>query len=613
MARFGELNEENRRANLKTVYLNAAYFPGVELLSALASAGILLSVPGLLAQYANLASYGRGRAAPVLQDTVDVPTLLRFFSRDIFGHSWRDQLQLPAADQLNFHEGDLLHSSVFGALLLALIILSFHWLSKRDTRAPSSLRYYSLVFVPYILFVFAVMHVPRVYLLFARLYLNVSFQHSRVAVSAMLPVAILVALFIAQYRGPLTRRHVPIVALVSLVVVSVSAVSVPRLLDRVAPSRPLYVSCNSCLSLLHFTHLFTSDLVRLLGLSVAFALIVGAGFASGSAGRRIMATVLAVGITFQTIWGAADYLEGPQTRDYTIPWENNDFVVAPPDQFLPPTPNEMEQLHMLLDNNDFRSITLCPSHYPNCSTTIGMTWGVRLADGYTSGVPHRLAVLPSLPAELHNLRWDSAAAVGRAWRTLAFLNVRQALTIDRKFYMNMRLRVPDDIVIVRNPSSFVYPRAYFARTIQAVDAMGDEAAVVQELDACQSDCQGLQERFATDFVEGGVSGSYDDSGDLHWSGGGDRLSFDFPASDQPRFLVVNDMWDHGWSAVAGNQPVPVWPTNVAMRGIPIPPGASHLELVYHSFLWWLWWYLPATIALNMLAVVVVRRRLGARA
>ena len=38
---FADLNEENREANMTTVYLNAAYFPGVELLSALATAGIL--------------------------------------------------------------------------------------------------------------------------------------------------------------------------------------------------------------------------------------------------------------------------------------------------------------------------------------------------------------------------------------------------------------------------------------------------------------------------------------------------------------------------------------------------------------------------------------------
>ena len=42
LERFDELNEENYDANMKTVHLNAAYFPAVELLSAFATAGILL-------------------------------------------------------------------------------------------------------------------------------------------------------------------------------------------------------------------------------------------------------------------------------------------------------------------------------------------------------------------------------------------------------------------------------------------------------------------------------------------------------------------------------------------------------------------------------------------
>jgi ATP-binding cassette subfamily B protein len=42
VARFGQLNAANRDANMTTVYLNAAYFPGVELLSALVTVGILV-------------------------------------------------------------------------------------------------------------------------------------------------------------------------------------------------------------------------------------------------------------------------------------------------------------------------------------------------------------------------------------------------------------------------------------------------------------------------------------------------------------------------------------------------------------------------------------------
>ncbi len=41
-ARMDELNEANREANMKTVYLNATYFPGVELLSAVGTAAIIL-------------------------------------------------------------------------------------------------------------------------------------------------------------------------------------------------------------------------------------------------------------------------------------------------------------------------------------------------------------------------------------------------------------------------------------------------------------------------------------------------------------------------------------------------------------------------------------------
>jgi ATP-binding cassette, subfamily B, bacterial len=40
--RFAELNDENRATNMRTVHLNAAYYPSVELLSALATVGILL-------------------------------------------------------------------------------------------------------------------------------------------------------------------------------------------------------------------------------------------------------------------------------------------------------------------------------------------------------------------------------------------------------------------------------------------------------------------------------------------------------------------------------------------------------------------------------------------
>ena len=63
----------------------------------------------------------------------------------------------------------------------------------------------------------------------------------------------------------------------------------------------------------------------------------------------------------------------------------------------------------------------------------------------------------------------------------------------------------------------------------------------------------LTQRFPVDLVEGPVSGSFDSTGQLTWSGGGDRLTFDFPASPNERFLVVNETWDKGWSAQIDGQ------------------------------------------------------------
>ncbi|MBV9358644.1 MAG: hypothetical protein JO023_24310, partial [Chloroflexi bacterium] len=312
-----------------------------------------------------------------------------------------------------------------------------------------------------------------------------------------------------------------------------------------------------------------------------------------------------------TVWGAEDYLEGPQTRDYTVPWQTNDFVVARSDQFNSPTPVQLDQLHQLLDNDNYRSVILCPGGseftYPDCNTAMGMTWGIRLMDGYANGVPRRLAVLPRLPVTLHDLRFGSPSDLH--WRTLGFLNVRQGIRMTNQFFMNSGLQIPEGVRTVTNPSPYIYPRAYFATTTRSVSAELAEENVAAELTDCSPECDGLlHRRFPIDYVEGGVSGSFDDTGSPTWSGGGDRLEFDFPPADRARFLVVNEMWDRGWSATAAGQPVAVWPTNVAMRGMLIPPGASHVELVYHSFLWWAWWYVPVVALLLGLGVFLVRKR-----
>jgi ATP-binding cassette subfamily B protein len=74
VARMGELNELNREANMKTVYLNASYFPAVELLSAVGTAVILL-----YGGYQALDLAGDARAAQIGVVVAFVGYLATFF------------------------------------------------------------------------------------------------------------------------------------------------------------------------------------------------------------------------------------------------------------------------------------------------------------------------------------------------------------------------------------------------------------------------------------------------------------------------------------------------------------------------------------------------------
>ncbi len=81
----------------------------------------------------------------------------------------------------------------------------------------------------------------------------------------------------------------------------------------------------------------------------------------------------------------------------------------------------------------------------------------------------------------------------------------------------------------------------------------------------------------------------------------------------PALLVYLGNYDPGWTATVDGRPVPVLPTNVWMRGIPVPAGAQRVEMVYDpaAFRWGC--RIALVTGLLMLAggvFSIVRRRLA---
>ena len=68
----------------------------------------------------------------------------------------------------------------------------------------------------------------------------------------------------------------------------------------------------------------------------------------------------------------------------------------------------------------------------------------------------------------------------------------------------------------------------------------------------------------------------------------DRVRIQVEPAEEQRFLVVNELYHPSWHAYAngpdGRTELKIYPTNVVMRGILVPPGASEIELRFEPFM-----------------------------
>jgi len=51
-------------------------------------------------------------------------------------------------------------------------------------------------------------------------------------------------------------------------------------------------------------------------------------------------------------------------------------------------------------------------------------------------------------------------------------------------------------------------------------------------------------------------------------------------ADAPALVVVQELYEDGWTATVDGEPAPVWPTNLVARGVPVPAGTHDIELSY---------------------------------
>jgi hypothetical protein len=326
-------------------------------------------------------------------------------------------------------------------------------------------------------------------------------------------------------------------------------------------------------------------------LFVVFVLCTGALrlFSPGNALRPAILGCLAFLMICEAFIGADFRVNGDHTRTASIPFSSGNSLMARPGEYRAPQRDALQAFTDTLDTSHFRTVLVCnPKTFPSfCAPYLSQFWRLRMVEGYTSGLPARLARLP-WPKSVRSLRAISFPSVDTLnWPLLSLLNVKYAIAVNEAFYRNhvpephggRRDAMPGDVPIMQNPMPVV-PRQFFAdRTIpashptEAILALFPPASNSIPIDPTrQSVVEGLGGERA--FATGGhIKASYK----------GDRIDIAIDPSTEPRFLVLNEAYDPRWRAYAGDRELQIYPTNVVMRGIEVPPGIASITFQFEPF------------------------------
>jgi len=160
------------------------------------------------------------------------------------------------------------------------------------------------------------------------------------------------------------------------------------------------------------------------------------------------------------------------------------------------------------------------------------------------------------------------------WRLLAQFNVKYGINADLPFYYNSPY--PGDetklvfdvskLKIMENPFP-VLPRHFFTQKISLGTGITPDPQA-------HTLVEGIRE-----------SQVFSVKGDIDVQYSSDRIDIQVEASSDERFLVLNERFHPDWHAYSGGKELTLYPANVLMRGLKIPPGAHEIHMRFSPFIY----------------------------
>jgi hypothetical protein len=519
--------------------------------------------------------------------------ILRWFDGTLFGQHFSEATAV--VNGLNLSEGFLLYTAAFTPFLLIFGIVRYRsqWFGLAVDKQRDG-----AFFLLFLVFCFSVIGFPPVLKLIYLLFLKVDFLHGRILIAGLLPLVVLIALVLADLR-PSSLPQSSNRAIGSWLIALVAGISIVVAIELIAGT---YVGAWRPVQKWSI-HLNLTAVARIIASAAVFSVVFAAIKSNRPRWARTGYQIMCVMLAAQTFAGVNYQINGVHTLS-EIPFEKGNFYSAPRSMFHPPASQDIERLHQRLQSAQFRSIVICDPRNGGgfCAAHIGQYWRLRLVDGYYGmGVSSRIAALPWKAGQLGMREVMFTSRESLPWRLLALLNVKYALLGNNRLYRNAADGTVDspgsgtvsETGIMENPFP-VTARVFFPKAIERVADFGDAADKIFR----DNKVADVTER---SFVEGfSLPHSVSSQGRISLSGEGDRLDIRFDPANEERFLVVNELYYPGWRAEINAVPTVIYPTNVVMRGLLVPPGANAATLIYVAFTKSpaaLWFYLAGLAAL----------------
>jgi hypothetical protein len=273
-----------------------------------------------------------------------------------------------------------------------------------------------------------------------------------------------------------------------------------------------------------------------------------------------------------------------------VPFEDLNYLVAPPGRLRVPTDAERAALRARLETDQYRVVLQQePTAFPALiEPHLAAFWDLRLVEGYSTGLPRRYDLLPWQEGVTTPHHMDLNTRTGLPWHLLAALNVKYLVTVNQSLWYNP---APGDTIPPLDPSRLeikenpypIAPRAFFAASVAPAGPtphlVGDDGQRPPPADPPIADPR------EQSVAEGLPSArTFSTAGTLDAAFDGDRITVRVDPALADRFLVLNERYYPGWRATVDGRPTELYPTNIVMRGLIVPAGATSVELQFVPFL-----------------------------